>query len=203
MSVHEIDVEPVDPSQRAAAAALAARAMRDNPMHVAGLGADPDRRTRVFTALFTRLFALEGRPLLGAWHEGTLVGVTGWAEPGRCQPSVSDARRLAPSLLAAGSRIPRLALWFGAWARRDPSVRHSHLGPVAVAPAWQGRGVGSALLAAHCRDLDVAGLPSHLETDKPENVRFYQRFGYRVTDEATVIGATSWFMLRPSGGSGT
>jgi hypothetical protein len=37
---------------------------------------------------------------------------------------------------------------------------------------------------------------SYLETDKPENVRLYKRFGYHVTAEAEVLGVTSWFMTR-------
>lgn len=37
-----------------------------------------------------------------------------------------------------------------------------------------------------------------LETDKPENVRLYKRFGYHVTAEAEVLGVTSWFMTRES-----
>jgi site-specific DNA-adenine methylase len=52
------------------------------------------------------------------------------------------------------------------------------------------------LLADNCQRLDQTRMLSYLETDKPENVRLYQRFGYEVTDEAKVIGITSWFMTR-------
>jgi hypothetical protein len=47
------------------------------------------------------------------------------------------------------------------------------------------------LLADNCQRLDQTRMLSYLETDKPENVRLYERFGYEVTDEATVIGITS------------
>lgn len=49
-----------------------------------------------------------------------------------------------------------------------------------------------------------------LETDRPENVRFYERAGLVVTGDASVLGMLCWFMRReprtrgdhPAGGSG-
>ncbi|MGH3628366.1 MAG: GNAT family N-acetyltransferase [Sciscionella sp.] len=69
-------------------------------------------------------------------------------------------------------------------------------GPVAVAPDRHGHGCGSALLNAYCRALDAAGEVSYLETDKSENVPFYQRNGYAAVAEADVIGVPNWFMIR-------
>jgi ribosomal protein S18 acetylase RimI-like enzyme len=83
-----------------------------------------------------------------------------------------------------------------AWAKYDPARPHSHLGPVAVDPDLQGRGIGSLLLADYCQRLDQTRMLSYLETDKPVNVRLYERFGYEVTAEAEVLGVTSWFMTR-------
>jgi hypothetical protein len=36
----------------------------------------------------------------------------------------------------------------------------------------------------------------YLETDKTENVRFYERFGFEVIGEEPVIGVPNWFMRR-------
>jgi hypothetical protein len=55
----------------------------------------------------------------------------------------------------------------------------------------------------HCRRLDSAGDLGYLETDKPENVRFYERFGYELVGEDDVIGVRNWFMHRPPPNSGT
>jgi site-specific DNA-adenine methylase len=52
------------------------------------------------------------------------------------------------------------------------------------------------LLAEYCQRLDQRRMLSYLETDKPENVRLYKRFGYHVIAEAEVLGVTSWFMTR-------
>jgi len=52
-------------------------------------------------------------------------------------------------------------------------------------------------LAALVARFDAAGEAAFLETDKPENVRFYARFGFEVVDEASPFGVRTWFMLRP------
>lgn len=38
----------------------------------------------------------------------------------------------------------------------------------------------------------------HLETDKRENVRFYERFGHEVIGNHQVIGVPNWFMRCPA-----
>ncbi|HEX5996572.1 MAG TPA: GNAT family N-acetyltransferase [Jiangellales bacterium] len=192
----KLEVRPLATEELRAAALLAARAMRDNPLQLAAIGKDPDRRVRVMYGGFSRLLRLPGRPTLGAWDGDRLVGMAAAAEPGHCQPSGRERLRLAPSFLMVGRAAPRMVRWVSAWARQDPARPHSHLGPVAVDPDLQGRGIGSTLLAEYCRGLDQTGMLSYLETDKTENVRLYRRFGYDVTAEADVIGVTSWFMTR-------
>ncbi len=44
--------------------------------------------------------------------------------------------------------------------------------------------------------MDAAQVAAYLETDKPENVRFDERFGFRVVGHADVLGVPNWFMLR-------
>jgi hypothetical protein len=39
-------------------------------------------------------------------------------------------------------------------------------------------------------------LPGYLETDKPENVRFYEKFGFTVQREEELIGVPTWYMWR-------
>jgi hypothetical protein len=54
----------------------------------------------------------------------------------------------------------------------------------------------------HTRQLDAAGQLSYLETDKRENVTFYERHGYALVGEAEIIGVPNWFMLRDPGSAG-
>jgi ribosomal protein S18 acetylase RimI-like enzyme len=90
----------------------------------------------------------------------------------------------------------RIGKWVSDWRRRDPDEPHVHLGPLAVDRELQGQGIGSVMLAEHCRRLDADGALGYLETDKAENVRFYSKQGYEVVDEAPVIGVRCWFMRR-------
>jgi ribosomal protein S18 acetylase RimI-like enzyme len=148
--------------------------------------------------MFTGLFAtMSSQQPLGALDGEALVGVTGVAPPGSCQPTVGERVRIAPSILAAGPRSTRRVLrWTAAWAQRDPEQPHVHLGPLAVEPRLQGKGIGSRILATHCSRLDEEGQIGYLETDKAANVVLYERFGYRVVAEAEIIGVPNWFMLR-------
>ena len=54
------------------------------------------------------------------------------------------------------------------------------------------------MMHAFCARMDAAGDNAYLETDKPINVRFYERFGFEVIAAQEVIGVTNWFMLRRS-----
>jgi ribosomal protein S18 acetylase RimI-like enzyme len=191
-----MELRPLDGDELDLAALLAARGMCDNPLQIAAIGQDPERRLRLMHRGFSRSLRLDGRQTVGAWDRDRLVGVACSAEPGHCQLSPRERLRLAPTFLIAGRAALHVGRWISAWARYDPARPHSHLGPVAVDPDLQGRGIGSMLLADYCRRQDQAGMLSYLETDKPENVRLYERFGYNVTAEADVIGVTSWFMTR-------
>ena len=89
-----------------------------------------------------------------------------------------------------------MARWLGAWAKRDPDEPHSHLGPVGVDAHLQRRGIGSRIVAEYTRRLDDSALVGYLETDKPENVRFYARHRFVVVGEEPVIGVPNWYMRR-------
>lgn len=204
--VGPIEVRDLRPDEVPDAVGVLARGMRDNPLHVAAYGEDPDRRLRCHTRLMGGLFRhLRAQQPIAALEDGTLVGVTGVAPAGTCQPTTGQRLRLLPSMLALGPRTAaRVASWTSAWAAHDPDEPHVHLGPLAVDAHLQGRGIGARIMEENCRRLDTDGALGYLETDKAENVSFYERFGYEVVGEENVIGLPNWFMRRPprSGGPG-
>ena len=183
------------------AVGVLARGMRDNPIHVAALGPDPERRERLLARMFSTLWRVWDQDALCAKRDGEVVGVCGRLAPGHCRLNALQSLRTAPVMLSGGPRtFARTLRWVSAWDRRDPAERHEHLGPVAVDRHLQGLGIGSAMLAVHVEDLGLRRLTGWLETDRSENVRLYERFGYVVEEEAEVLGVPNWFMRRPSRG---
>jgi ribosomal protein S18 acetylase RimI-like enzyme len=180
---------------------LLGRGMCDNPANVRAFGVqDTNRRSWALTRFFVPvLHGLYERGLiLGAFRDDTLMGVCGMARPGRCQPSLLEKLSVVPSVVfgnPVGTPL-RVLRWVGEWSRRDPADRHWHLGPVAVDSHLRGQGIGGTMLAEFCARMDDCGMLSYLETDKSENVRFYQKFGFTVIAEAEVLGVPNWFMSR-------
>ena len=82
--------------------------------------------------------------------------------------------------------------------RTDPGERCWHLGPLAVDKHLQGMGVEERLMCVSCARMDAARDDACVETDSPENVRLYERFGFEVADEQEVLGVKTYCMIRRS-----
>jgi GNAT superfamily N-acetyltransferase len=195
-----IEVRDLRPEEIPEAVGVLARGMRDNPLHVAAYGDDPERRLRCHARLMRGLFrAVPTQQPICALRDGAIVGVTGVAPVGACQPTATQRLRLLPGVVALGPRTAaRVGRWISVWAKRDLDEPHVHLGPLAVDAHLQGEGMGSLIMQEYCRRLDAAREVGYLETDKRANVRFYERFGFEVIGEEPVLDVPNWFMRRPS-----
>lgn len=60
------------------------------------------------------------------------------------------------------------------------------LGPISVAPAWQGRGVGTALMQAVLQELRASGAAGCVLLGEPG---YYGRFGFKAQPELLLPGA--------------
>jgi GNAT superfamily N-acetyltransferase len=203
-SLTGIEIRSIAPAETTVAAEVLARGMRDNPIHERAFGIDAARRETALLHLFTAVLsthAVKG-VIVGAYSEGTLVGVCSMVPPGRCQLAGFDKLRMIPLLFGAGGAAAtwRSLQWANAWAGHDPKQPHWHLGPVGVERRLQGRGIGGALLRAFSERMDRDRAMSYLETDKRENVAIYERFGFRTVAEDRVLGIPNWFMIREAGG---
>lgn len=113
------------------------------------------------------------------------AGAALWAPPATWRGSVSDALRVAGPMLrltgVGGARrgVGVLRASERAHPRGDD---HWYLAILGTHPDHQGRGVGSALLRPVLERCDLDGSGAYLESSKPENVPFYERHGFRVTD---------------------
>jgi ribosomal protein S18 acetylase RimI-like enzyme len=190
-------IRPLKPPDVGPAAALLGRAMSTNPLHVAvfkGRGEIALRRQVQMFSVFLREFP-GGRFVARKGNE--IVGVMRSVRSPLCRLPPEEAARLGPVMAAIlGDAAPRVGRWFTIWARHDPKEVHWHFGPIAVAVEHQGRGIGSAMLRRFCERVDRHGQAAHLETDKPENVRLYERFGFRTREEVDIFGVNNYFMWR-------
>jgi GNAT superfamily N-acetyltransferase len=187
------------------AAMVAARAFHNDPFFEY---LDPHGITRARgLALFWRseLAALgPDTRLTGArTADGRLVGVSAWLPPGAYPlPIASQLRQLAGAARAMVLRPP--ALWKGlrylmAIDKAHPKDQLWYLLLLVVDPSAQRSGIGARLQEEGMASADKEGLDCYLETQKPENLVYYRRFGYDVDQELRPVkdGPPLWTMRRP------
>lgn len=160
---------------------------------------DPVRRRRHLGNAFAHVIRQRVRCGWGWTTEGTL-GAAVWAAPDQWKTRPLDSARMAlPMLRATGARGVGERL--GALAnleRRHPREPHWYLEVIGADPTMRGRGVGTALLRPMIERCDAEGMPAYLESSKAENLPFYGRFGFEITDELH-LGAGAppmWAMWR-------
>ncbi len=133
--------------------------------------------------------------------EGRCVAI--WVPPG---VPMSPWRMVRSGMLAVPLRtgLGPLARFGGAGGVMDKIHKRHMRGPhwelliVAVDPALQGQGRGSALVRDGLARADAAGLPCYLNTNTPANLPLYERLGFTVLEQATLgkDGPPAWAMRR-------
>jgi len=203
-SAPDAGIAPIaEPHEREAAGVLA-RAFRDNPLHVAVLGPDPARRLRANERGMRDLLpvvrraglALEARA--GERCAGALLATPPFAYPLPPPP--------LPSLLRAWlTQGPRVrSRWMRVFRHLDalhPRTPHWYVAALGVDPPLQRRGFGRALIAALCARAASDGVFAYLETDRPENVPFYEAAGFAVVGESRCLEVRLWHMRRDAPGA--
>jgi ribosomal protein S18 acetylase RimI-like enzyme len=195
-----VEIGALSATERDLALGVLARGMRDNPVHVRAFGSDPAVREQRLAAMFGASFtvmSLHEQMLVARDDRGTILAVCQMTPPDTLPPTQLQQLHLMPRMMAMGPGAAFLTVrWLKAWTDRDPGKPHWHLGPLAVDAGLQGRGIGSRLMKVVCARLDAARDIAWLETDKPENVRFYEKFGFTVAAETEILGLPNWFMIR-------
>ena len=92
----------------------------------------------------------------------------------------------------------RKSVWFREWAKHDPIEQHWHLGPIGVLPSHQGKGIGTELMNRFCKEVATCSAMAYLETDLDKNVRFYEKFGFKIIAESAIFDVANRYMLRDS-----
>ena len=183
-----LEIRALDESRVEEAVDVVARGMRDNPLHVAAYGEDPERRLRKVHRFVSAGFAVKdfsSHTLVARRADGAIVGVGGMLPPGDCLPTLGEKVRMMPRLLSNGPRtVGRVMRWLGVWDKHHPKERHWHLGPLAVDAHLQGTGVGSKLMQAFCAQWTP---PERMPTWRPTR---------RSTSASTRGSASRWSARR-------
>ncbi len=191
----DVVIEPMRPNEIMEAAAVVGRAFASLPANEAMPAKRAASKEARMTALFRAIFGhLPGQTLV-ARQDQRIVGAIRIVKWPQCQVS---ALMMVPFVIG----IERCESWRWlitrcVWVRHDPWRHHLHIAPLGVEPDLHGGGIGSQLLRRFCDLAEEASLPGYLETDRQENVRLYQRFGFLTSAKASILGRTTWFMWRP------
>ncbi|MBT8350308.1 MAG: GNAT family N-acetyltransferase [Deltaproteobacteria bacterium] len=168
-------------------------AMLNNPLHVAVfLGKDEKERLEIEKMFSQLLTELPGIVFL-AKEKQNIIGVMRMKS---CEGSkaLDDPKESKDENDIGG----RKSVWHTEWARHEPLSQHWHLGPIGVLPSHQGLGIGSMLMERFCREVDACMAKAYLETEGDKNVRFYEKFGFKIVAESEIFDVKNRYMLRDS-----
>jgi len=151
---------------------------------------DPGERRRVLSWYFAASVR-EGALFNGVYVTGEPIkGVAVWTPPGfhertpeRAKQSGLDQmrRQFGPQ---AYQRFTRVISHLARFSSHIIPPVHWYLSLIGVSPAYQGQGIGGALLAPVLLKADHEGTCCALETFEANNLSFYQHHGFQVVGSA-------------------
>jgi GNAT superfamily N-acetyltransferase len=194
----------VRPAQKADVRALSAtmsRAFYDDPVMTWILPDDNARAkhlTRMFAAMTRHHHLARGGVEVAC--DGPGIGAAAlWDPPNQWQ----ETRRVQWAMTPAFLRVFgfRTAMARGVqelMKRAHPEEPHWYLAAIGSDPTVRGQGFGQVLMRSRLDRVDAEHAPAYLESSKPENVPYYQRFGFTVTQEIALPngGPPLWAMWR-------
>jgi GNAT superfamily N-acetyltransferase len=120
---------------------------------------------------------------------GRIGGAAVWAPPGAWRATRAQELRAMPGLIwAFGRSIQRGLVIEEMMKKAHPEEPHWYLAFIGSDPDVRGKGYGQALMNSRLDRCDAEHAPAYLESSKPDNVPYYQRFGFEITGEITPPG---------------
>jgi GNAT superfamily N-acetyltransferase len=196
-STHEVR-SAAPSSDLAPISATLARAFQEDPV-MSWLLPDPRQRAERLPAFWRHALGDLHGTHASFFTTPSFSGAAVWDPPGHWKVSFLQMMRSGPAFIRIfRARCLRGLTLLNTVERHHPREPHYYLFALGTDPAFQGQGIGAALLAPTLAKSDREGLPAYLESSNKRNVPFYQRCGFRVLQEIVVPnGPTITLMRRP------
>jgi ribosomal protein S18 acetylase RimI-like enzyme len=179
-----------------------ARAFFDDPVFV-WLSPDASRRRSAlpgFFAALARHHFLAGPGAEVAVTDSRIGAVALWDPPGVSEQSARAQVAMLPSAVRAfRGRLGVARALTEEMKAVHPEEPHWYLAMIGSDPQFRGGGFGHALMRSRLDRCDAEYAPAYLESSNPDNIGYYQRFGFEVTGEIRMPGGgpSLWPMWRP------
>jgi amino acid transporter/GNAT superfamily N-acetyltransferase len=163
---------------------------------------DPSERAAIYPAYF-RVFArhaLRGAGEVYVTADRNAVSI--WYPAPYGVPNSGPADYDNQLAAVTGPYLERFLAFDAAMQAAHPMAKaHHYLNYLAVRPAFQGKGIGSAMLADRLGDLHRRGIPAYLEATNRRNLALYLHHGFSVIGTLQIgdDGPTMYQMWRDVG----
>ncbi|MBA2393537.1 MAG: GNAT family N-acetyltransferase [Ktedonobacteraceae bacterium] len=157
------------------------QAFLDDPLDVY-TEPDPVMRKSIFHWFFTQAVHADASTHSIYTTPGRPEGVAVWVHPHAGEQTAQSDQEEMQQIFgpAAYERFVGTFSYFRRVHHEVMASPHWYLELLGVAPQYQGRRIGKALLIPVLQKADVEGLPCYLETFTAKNVPFYESSGFRV-----------------------
>jgi ribosomal protein S18 acetylase RimI-like enzyme len=177
------------------------RAFFDDPVTTWLLPDDKIRRARLhqlFATMTRHHHLLYGGVEVAC--DGPGIGAAAlWDPPNHWRETRRAELAMTPAFLRVfGFRTGRGRAAQELMKRVHPEEPHWYLAVIGSDPGVRGQGFGQVLMRSRLERCDAEYCPAYLESSKPENVPYYERFGFTVTGEFALPdgGPPLWSMWR-------
>ncbi|MGE2714927.1 GNAT family N-acetyltransferase [Mycolicibacterium litorale] len=196
-----VEVRPGRRSDVQGSAEVLGRAFHDDPVMrwVLPDGAARTRGLKRMFATMTRHHFLRGGGVEVACARDALGAAALWDPPGRWKQTRLEELLMMPAFVRAfGSRVGHGQQVAELLKENHPEEPHWYLAIIGSDPSVRGTGLGQALMRSRLDRCDAEYAPAYLESSNPDNIPYYERFGFEVTGELRVPdgGPSLWPMWR-------
>lgn len=151
-----------------------------------------ERRRAALETFFSGMFSARDIPHNEVWMSNDGNACISWLPFGarRAASGLRILKWIPWSFRVFGfERFGRALAMQEAMEKCHPTEPHFYLAFLAVAPEFQGAGLGSRILKATLEKVDAVGMPAYVENSRERNTPFYQRAGFVVQRNVSPEGA--------------